>query len=397
MFQPRIALRLLTLACIAMPTGSWAAEAFPVITSPSSDGLSFDTSNAFVSGSYGLDAEGPFAVYNQNFVGSGNDGAGWSVGVSNGENGINSSLDGTGNVDLNEDVPNSVPANSVFNTIGNASGKLENGNVLRLSAWLKSDPVNPILAAPQIEPVLKFEFWKEALSDNQDTTSSFQPFFGDKVFDQDINGGQIPLSADNLPQWVDFDGGGTVIDGSAAGQGRVSSINTEEWSLIEVMYTVDDSQWAGINDDAYSVAQIEEIRGVMFFGDFAGTDLTGDGDGGNLLVDNLLMEVFADAASVTANMNPLPVNDVEGLPGDANGDGSVDLLDLDILGSNFGNTPATLAQGDFNGDNIVDLLDLDILGSNFGATSGMTLIPEPASCMIAALAGLMAVAGSRRS
>lgn len=390
-------LQLLMLVCIATPALSWGAEAFPVITDPNDDGVNFDTANAFVSGSYGLDVAGPFAVYNQNFVGSGNDGAGWSVSVSNGENGIDSSLDGTGNVDLNEDVPNTVPADSVFTDIGNASGKLENGNVLRLSAWLKSDPENPILAAPQIEPVFKFEFWKEALSDNQDTGSSFQPFFGDKVFDQDINGGQIPLSADNLAQWVDFDGGGTVIDGSAAGQGRVSSINTEEWSLIEVTYTVDDSQWAGINDDVYSVAQIEEIRGVMFFGDFAGTDLTGDGDGGNLLVDNLLIEVFADAGSVTANLNPLPDNSVEGLPGDANGDGSVDLLDLDILGSNFGNSPATLAEGDFNADNVVDLLDLDILGSNFGATTGMTAIPEPASCVIAALAGLFAFAGSRRS
>ncbi|MEO0530949.1 MAG: CotH kinase family protein [Planctomycetota bacterium] len=57
------------------------------------------------------------------------------------------------------------------------------------------------------------------------------------------------------------------------------------------------------------------------------------------------------------------------LPGDANGDGAVDLLDLDILGANFGASPATLAQGDFNANNVVDLLDLDILGSNFGATN----------------------------
>ena len=47
----------------------------------------------------------------------------------------------------------------------------------------------------------------------------------------------------------------------------------------------------------------------------------------------------------------------------------VDLLDLDILGSNFGTSPATFAQGDFNGDNVVDLLDLDILGANFGGAS----------------------------
>ena len=85
--------------------------------------------------------------------------------------------------------------------------------------------------------------------------------------------------------------------------------------------------------------------------------------------------------------------------GDANGDGAVDLLDLDILGSNFGLTPATVAEGDFNGDNVVDLLDLDILGSNFGAgTATVSAVPEPTSlgglalCLLAAASSI----GSRR-
>lgn len=60
-------------------------------------------------------------------------------------------------------------------------------------------------------------------------------------------------------------------------------------------------------------------------------------------------------------------------PGDANRDGSVDLLDLDILGSNFGVEPATWGQADFNRDGRVDLLDLDILGTNFGATTAASL------------------------
>lgn len=71
------------------------------------------------------------------------------------------------------------------------------------------------------------------------------------------------------------------------------------------------------------------------------------------------------------------------LPGDANGDGSVDLLDLDILGSNFGATSVTLSQGDFNLDGVVDLLDLDILGSNFGA-SAATAVPEPSALVLLA-------------
>lgn len=52
---------------------------------------------------------------------------------------------------------------------------------------------------------------------------------------------------------------------------------------------------------------------------------------------------------------------------DYNGDGVSDLLDLDILGSNFGlKGGATFEQGDANDDGNVDLLDLDVLGGNFG-------------------------------
>jgi hypothetical protein len=66
---------------------------------------------------------------------------------------------------------------------------------------------------------------------------------------------------------------------------------------------------------------------------------------------------------------------------DPNCDGRVDLLDLDILGANFGVSPATLEQGDLNNDDVVDLLDLDILGANFGGPSSIA-IPEPATLLL---------------
>ena len=44
---------------------------------------------------------------------------------------------------MNLDAPNPTPANSVFTTIGNPSGKLENGNVIRFSAWYRKDPQEP--------------------------------------------------------------------------------------------------------------------------------------------------------------------------------------------------------------------------------------------------------------
>ncbi|MCC6680029.1 MAG: hypothetical protein IT445_03910 [Phycisphaeraceae bacterium] len=74
-------------------------------------------------------------------------------------------------------------------------------------------------------------------------------------------------------------------------------------------------------------------------------------------------------------------------PGDANGDGLVNLSDLQILGDNWQSTTATWAEADFTGDGTVNLADLQILGDNWGfgvtpdvafdeALAGV-LIPEP--------------------
>ncbi|MEO0529748.1 MAG: hypothetical protein AAF266_04130 [Planctomycetota bacterium] len=83
------------------------------------------------------------------------------------------------------------------------------------------------------------------------------------------------------------------------------------------------------------------------------------------------------------------------LAADFNGDGIVDLLDLDILGANFGDLTG-LAPGDANGDGNVDLLDLDILGSQFGSTAS-TAIPEPASSFMLAVALVVASGRCRDS
>lgn len=89
--------------------------------------------------------------------------------------------------------------------------------------------------------------------------------------------------------------------------------------------------------------------------------------------------VFADELTVLS----------AGLAADFNGDGRVDLLDLDILGSNFGAIGVGMGQGDANGDGSVDLLDLDILGSTFGQSSTAFAIPEPAAGFMVVWAGLL--------
>ncbi|MCC6683155.1 MAG: hypothetical protein IT445_19840 [Phycisphaeraceae bacterium] len=82
-------------------------------------------------------------------------------------------------------------------------------------------------------------------------------------------------------------------------------------------------------------------------------------------------------------------------PGDANGDGMVNLSDLQILGDNWQSTTATWAEADFTGDNNVNLADLQILGDNwgYGASPDVSFetamenlaIPEPASLIAISL------------
>ena len=52
------------------------------------------------------------------------------------------------------------------------------------------------------------------------------------------------------------------------------------------------------------------------------------------------------------------------LDGDVNHDGKVDLTDLSLVRTHFGQTTS---EGDANGDGKVDLTDLNLVRSNFGA------------------------------
>lgn len=55
------------------------------------------------------------------------------------------------------------------------------------------------------------------------------------------------------------------------------------------------------------------------------------------------------------------------IPGDADLDGSVDVVDLGILATNYGATSGkTWADGDFSGDGAVDVVDLGILATYYG-------------------------------
>ncbi len=69
------------------------------------------------------------------------------------------------------------------------------------------------------------------------------------------------------------------------------------------------------------------------------------------------------------------------LIGDANGDGTVNILDFQILSNTFGKTSGEQGydgRADFNGDNAIDILDFQILSNNFGMVAP-TITPTPNS------------------
>jgi hypothetical protein len=77
------------------------------------------------------------------------------------------------------------------------------------------------------------------------------------------------------------------------------------------------------------------------------------------------------------------------MPGDANGDGTVDIADLSVLLSNYDKTGMTWSQGDFNADGTVDISDLSNVLTNYDKTAssplaGCKAVPEPSTLLLAA-------------
>ena len=188
--------------------------------------------------------------------------------------------------------------------------------------------------------------------------------------------------------FTDFDGlgsrfgdlsleAGTDDDSQSSIYASRSTDNPDEMILVAINRTGSalDAAIQISDDQAYESAEVYQLTG-------SSSTPTSAGSFSIDLVNAFVYEMPAYSVS-TIRLVAAP-----SLPGDANGDGTVDLLDLDILGANFGATDATVAQGDFNGDTVVDLLDLDILGANFGQSSSEA-VPEPTSLLTAGVAVML--------
>ncbi len=106
--------------------------------------------------------------------------------------------------------------------------------------------------------------------------------------------------------------------------------------------------------------QLTSREYVEFLRDENVTDDTGD-----ILFDQWLLT--GRSAPIEIDFASIPV----GCPGDLNGDGQIDLLDLSTLLAHFGQMGgATYADGDLTGDGNVDLIDLSELLIVFGTSCG---------------------------
>jgi PEP-CTERM motif len=372
----------------------------------------FDGPVTITSGSFDNNAVRVFTYYNN--VADPDGGASFVIAVSNGENGSNvgAGLNAAGN-GPNNDIPNPTPVGAAIDIINGGDGtmgnRLQNGNTFRFSVWMQQDPDHPITAEPSVEPELKFELWSEAQSTfgDYDGRKAFADK-GDRLWDTDLNARDAYYDGygQSVSTPIDISGNGTVV----AGDTPVVSIPQAtgvQWVRVEATLVIDDDPddtglgWDIAGQD-YHVDAIEEVRATFFTGDFTGDSSFLDG-AGRFFVDNALLEVFPDEATMLATPNPNPMP-TAALIGDYNDDGAVDAADYTVWRDHLGQSAAALANRDPSVTGLVKEADFTAWRSHYGESSGgagagatimayapsQQAVPEPSSLLLL----LMASAGT---
>jgi hypothetical protein len=74
------------------------------------------------------------------------------------------------------------------------------------------------------------------------------------------------------------------------------------------------------------------------------------------------------AGSPCSAMGALPLTTITAIPGDVNGDSTVNLADLQLVIANLGRTSGYTAGTDVKADGVINLYDLVVVGQNWGRT-----------------------------
>ena len=126
------------------------------------------------------------------------------------------------------------------------------------------------------------------------------------------------------------------------------------------------------NDELCDVVDIDLLGKEIIAGtNNADFDMNGDG------VVNLADQDQWRGEAATENGFSEPY-----LPGDADLDGSVLVADLNIVGTNWQQSPDPWGSGDFNVDGVVDVADLNLLALNWQQsipTAAAAAVPEPST------------------
>ncbi len=177
------------------------------------------------------------------------------------------------------------------------------------------------------------------------------------------------------------DGTGNVVETFVLAVDAVNDLPTitaiddvtidQDTSTAAIPFTVGDQESAAGSltvTGASSNLALVKLSGIVFGGSGANRTVTITPEAGVTGTATITVTVSDGAANVQETF-VLTVEAVPTLLGDTNGDGRVDLTDLNNVRNFFGAVGVGVV-GDTNGDNAVDLTDLNNVRNNFGATSG---------------------------